>query len=606
MPCGMPLCPPTIVLFIWFLVSGCRHHQTEQVFIPIPSETPFYSETDQVCRELLAGISRSREYSAGSELLPDGFNLAQNTTFRPGFLTGLSCISTFEATGDSTFLFIAQHTAQELGHWLPPSGILPELTISNGRATSDSAVIFVGTQANVLSLVSMVSTHDRTYSPLVHRLAQGVLKHCIDSRTGVAFQNIESPDGSPHRSSETGMEAQLGSCSCFVAEALALASEATGDSTYLEAAVRILNSIWAKRNKETGLLSEVWDLEKDSAGTLLYPGSMFRFDDMGGAYLRALRCVYDIGADKGLLQIAREYTSALLVGTWDKNIAGGAFRYLNHVDGSEADPQLETMYGLFIGTLLSNMGMIGDPDLRTRVLGRCKAHADHVLLSGFGLKHFMVPHNLSEGGAYTNEHNDSQLAYAALQFPYGLAQLSHASNDPVYWQLARQLYDTLLERHVIRDTLIAPPGYIDMVETTPPFSPEQDYYSPGWCREMLFAPAYMLYASIRPGPGVTIDWYCDGQPIVLGLVNGAMHWDLSKVSINKETRTLRFTTASYSAAGTVDLGELGLGEIATASMDNGTSVEHHGTIVQVLDGDHRYLVSFMQPPASLADRSARP
>ncbi|MBP8822071.1 MAG: hypothetical protein KBH07_00335 [Flavobacteriales bacterium] len=596
MPCGKLSYLTAFSLFILFLTSGCRHHSTEQVIFPIPSETAFYSETDQVCRELLAGIRRLRTQSADLQLLPDGFDLARNTAFRPGFLTGLSCISTFEATGDSAFLFIAQRTAHELGHWLPPSGILPELTVSNGLVSSDSAVVFVGTQANVLSLVSMVSTHDSTCIPLVHRLAQGVLNHCLDARTGVAYQNIESPDGAPHRSSETGLEAQLGSSSCFVAEALALASEATGDPSYVEAAVRILKSIWAKRNKQTGLVSEVWDLEKDSVGTRLYPGSMFRFDDMGGAYLRALHCVYNISADKDLLQIAREYTSALLNGIWDENIAGGAFRYLNHVDGSESDPQLETMYGLFIGTLLSNREMIGDPDLSERVLDLCKAHADHVLLSGYGLKHFMVPHNLSEGGEYSNEHNDSQLAYAALQFPYGLAQLSHAANDPVYGLLARQLYDTLLERHVIRDTLIAPPGYIDMVETTPPFSPEKDYYSFGWCREMLFAPAYMLYASIRPGPGVAIDWYHDGQPIVLGLVNGAMHWDPTKVSINKETRTLHFTTTSYSAAGTVDLGELGLGEIATVSIDNSTSAEHNGTTIRVLQGGHGYLVSYFQPP----------
>ncbi|MGV9012720.1 MAG: glycoside hydrolase family 47 protein [Flavobacteriales bacterium] len=567
------------------------------MIFPTPSKTAFYSEANVVCKELLAGINRLRAHSNDPQLLPDGFDLARNKAFRPGFLTGLSCISTFEATGDSAFLFIAQRTAHELGHWLPPSGILPELTVTNELVSSHSAVVFVGTQANVLSLVSMVSMHDSTCIQLVHRLAQGVLNHCLDARTGVAYQNIESPDGTPHRSSETGMEAQLGSSSCFVAEALALASEATGDPTYVEAAVRVLNSIWAKRNKQTGLVSEVWDLDKDSVGTHLYPGNMFRFDDMGGAYLRALRCVYDISADKDLLQIAREYTSALLDGVWDKNIAGGAFRYLNHVDGSESDPQLETMYGLFIGTLLSNTEMIGDPDLGKRVLDRCKAHADHVLLSGYGLKHFMVPHNLSEGGQYTNAHNDSQLAYAALQFPYGLAQLSHAANDPVYWQLARQLYDTLLERHVIRDTLIAPPGYIDMVETTPPFLPEKDYYSFGWCREMLFAPAYMLYASIRPGPGVDIDWYHDGQPIVLGLDNGAMHWDPSKVSINKEAHTLHFTTATYSATGTVDLGELGLGEIATVSTDDGTSVEHKGMRIRVLQGNHGYQVSFLHPPA---------
>jgi hypothetical protein len=558
-----------------------------------------YLRAHEITDVLRSGLSLLRDTLDGAEILHDGFNLEHGRKARPGFQAGLSQFSLFMATGDSSWLFHAIGAAKELEALLPPSGIIPVVADRSDTLMTASEPVFVGIQANILSMVAASSLVDPELRGLTVRLADGLLL-CRDPTTGLFHETVLSPEGVPVSDPVTGMEAQLGSVSCFAIQALVMASMATMDTSYAAYAREALYAVWRRRSPATGMVSEAWDIRADRPGSRLYPEAKFRFDDMGGAFLRAAMMVQHYYQDEGTAAMMKRYAQDLIARTWDERIGGGGFRYLSSVDGSRDEAQVETMYGLFIGTLIRVGWQLHDPALNALIKERSRAHVNNVMLSGYGLKHFMVPHNLSEGGAYTNTSNDSQLGYAALQFPYGLAQLSSVTHDRRYLMLSEQLYDTLLYRHRIREAPGVPPGYIDKVETQPPFGPEKDYYSYGWCKEFLFAPAYLLFASMEPSPGAHVDWYQGGPPIVLGLINGMPLWSMDRFRFSAAERTLRVNVNADSSTCTLGLNGLGFVGIREVHKDGGPYARFEGNTLRLDAGMHQYDLVFEGQPSGSA------
>ncbi len=518
--------------------------------------------------------------------LSDGYSIDQAAYYSGGFLVGLSAFSTYQAIGDTSFLNIARCTAQRLDGLVPTSGVVPILTVK-GVVDTTASVIPMTTQVNVLAMCSELALFDTSFVPLVRKLAHGVLGG-LDEHTGLLCVELPLRSNVP-RTAETS----LGAVGAFGAQALARASFVTGDTLFRSTSEKILSEIWNRRNKKNDMIGETWDLVTDSAGKVAYPGRMFRFDDMGGAYLRALMTALDVHPSHELQEILVQYERGLIDAIWDTRIASdGGFRYLTDPKGEEQAAEVETMYGLFIATLLRTLPYIPDAELRRSVIDRCRIHANGVFLTEYGLKHFMIPHNLAEGGGYNNELNDSQLGYAVLQYPLGMCALAHVTDEPSYAKATKAVIDTLLVRHRLADAEGVPPGYASMIETQPPFGRETSYYSSNWCREFLFLPAYLLFASIEPSRSVQVDWGNGTIPNVYGLCNSPPFWDLHKVNYDRSAKRLTITTSTGSGLGLIRLDELGHESIARVIKDGADGRAYEGNTLACEAGAHRYEVFF--------------
>ncbi len=278
---------------------------------------------------------------------------------------------------------------------------------------------------------------------------------------------------------------------------------------------------------------------------------------------------------------------------WDKNIAEGGFRYITSIEDGNGLSELETMYGLFIGTMLRCSKYFSDIELKNEILDKCKKHTDNVFLTDYGVKHSMIPHNLSAGGKKSSKSNDSQLGYAVLQFPYGMQLLSLMTDNDIYRERCFQIIDTLIARHEIGDNINSPKGYVNILETSPPFGFENDYYSPTWCYEFMFLPSYLLYASVQPSEGVQINWKDDNEPNVYWLCGGMPYWDLKNVKFDYLKKLFFCEVTSENNNGTIKFEDLGFKGIKDVKCDKKPYFEFDENTLELLQGKHFYEIIFL-------------
>lgn len=240
----------------------------------------------------------------------------------------------FYSTGDEKYLKIAKETADLLDSLLPKTNLVPQYYIRPLSIRKNSTTV-IGTsgQTNVVEYVSHLALLDSSYIELTRRLANGLMQFCINKENNLAYNVVSTNNGDLIKSESFGFESHLGAVSSSVVEALITAYKATNDNNYKNQAIATLKSIWSKRNRENNLIPETRDIVNDTIGTRLYPNGRFRYDDFGGAYIRALTLTYQYTQDKELLKIMEVYTRTLIDNIWDKRINGGAFRYLTNLDG---------------------------------------------------------------------------------------------------------------------------------------------------------------------------------------------------------------------------------------------------------------------------------
>lgn len=553
-----------------------------------------FSRAIEVADRTYEGIIFLKVKSDSVYVIRNGFDFKNNSIGQISFNIGLSCISMYYATGVEKFLDVAKKTADLLNRKLPQTGLIPEIEWkdSNIVLANDSVTFMSPTQATLLEFVCHLAKIDSSYDQLVVKLSDGIINYGLNSKSGQVYQAVNTYSGLAIHFPEIGYESQLGSVSSNVAQALLTAYDVTKNVSYKQTALRILKSIWERRNINTNLIPETWDIVKDSVGLKMYPYGDFRFDDMGGAYLRALMPAYSLTGDKEILSIINLYTASLLKYVWDERIAGGGFRYFTSTVSGKGSEQLETMYGLFIGTMLRCSKYLSDENLKQDILMKCQEHADHIFMTNYGVKNFMIPHSLSEDGKYSQKTNDSQLGYAVLQFPYGMQLLSTMTGDNNYRERCFQIVDTMIERYAIGDNIHSPKGYVNILETKPPFGFEIDYSSPKWCYMFEFLPSYLLYSSVQPSQGVQINWQDENEPNVYFLVEGMPYWDLNKVKFDFEQKTFFCEVNSKEENGYVKFDDLGFSGIKTVSCDDVFFNKFQGNKLEVRKGKHFYKIFF--------------
>lgn len=504
------------------------------------------------------------------------------------FNLGLSAISAYMSTGDEKFLKIAENTADLLSSVLPKNGIVPCYKFSIHK-NIDNNVINTGTggQATKLEYVSFLARINSKYIPLMNELANGLMKYGINKRNNLAWFKINSEDGTPVRSQSYGYESGLGSQSVTCAEALLSAYETSpSNEEYKEKALDILKAVWKCRNKKTNLISEVYDVKGNKVGSKLYPYKDFRYDDMGGAYIRGLSMAYSITKDSDIRNIALKYIPALIDGVWDTTINGGAFRYLTTTNGESQLNTVETMHGLFIATLL-NANEIFYNGANSNIIEKCSLNADHTIVDGFSLKNGMEPHQVNKYGECQNKSSDSQLGYAVIQYPYGYEKLSQVTGDDKYRQADNGIFKILLERHKKGNNKTSPQGFINIVETSPPYGFEENYSSPILMFEEMYIPSYLLYNSIHQSKNVKIDWYNGYGPNVFSLVSDMPFWDINNVSFKNDELVLSKVTGK----GSLDLSDMGF-SIKYVKKDNSEYKNYKGSKIYTESGTHKYVIGF--------------
>ncbi len=366
------------------------------------------------------------------KIIRSGFNYL-NTHFGNtiSFDIGLASLSLYYATGETKYLEQAKETAALLDSLVLKNGLIPEYYLN--KKVNPNSILYPGTwgQSNTLCFICALSEIDSSYKTLCKKLADGLLTYGLNHKNNLAYFQVYAISGQPYNSKEFGYESQLGSSSCAISQSLLFVYKLfPTEKKYLNESLKILKSIWNLRDRETNLISECYDVYNNKKAERLYPANQFRYDDMGGSYIRALTFAYQISGDKEIQAILNQYIEALLKYTWDERLGGGAFRYLSDVTG-HGTPQVETMYGLFIASLIESSQYVNN-NIKKVIIEKCSEHADNIYLTDFGVKNFMIPHNISQDGRYTAKTNDSQLAYAVIQFPLGMSLLTQATNNYNY------------------------------------------------------------------------------------------------------------------------------------------------------------------------------
>lgn len=522
------------------------------------------------------GISQQYNYQTKSTI--DDRYLAMN----------LSLISSFLATGDTKYIDYVRKTSDYLNTILPTTGLVPAIPAKDGIKSDSTTYLGGEGQLQAVQAIAFLAQEDKKYLPLMHKLTDALITYGINSSNNLTWYQVNTLTGKESPTIGSSYETQLGqNCSIF-AQSLLIAYETDPSKLqYKQKALDILKAIWNCRDKSNNLIPEVWDVKQNKPGKNLYPYSDFRYDDMGGAYLRALTLAYQITKDNEILEILKTYSNSLINAIWDKNFNGGAFRYLTHLDGTPSAETIETMYGLFIGTLLETEQLLGQP--KGILYQRSIEHANNIFISGFGLKNNMVPHQLNgQTGGYWGNNSDSQLNYAIIQFPFGMELLSQESGKSIYRLTSNRVINAFLDHSKVGDNVKEPQGYVDITETQSPYGFELDYGVPKYMSQIFYLPIYMLFNSIHPSAGVKINWQ-NGMPIgVLGLASNMPFFDRRLVNIDVKNKSICFSEVT--GAGSIDLGDLGFGSIKKVIVDNHDIDFFTESKITTLNGTHSYQV----------------
>lgn len=517
------------------------------------------------------------------------YNYQTKSTMDDKYLgMNFSLMSSFLATGDSKYLDHVRKTSDYLSTILPSTGLVPDIP-KKDSIKSDSTTYLGGEgQLQAVQVVAFLAREDKRYLPLMHKLTDALITYGINADNNLTWYQVNTLTGKESPTIGSTYETQLGqNCSSF-AQSLLIAYETDPSKLqYKQKALDILKAIWECRDKSNNLIPEVWDVKLNKSGKDLYPYSDFRYDDMGGAYVRALTLAYQVTKDTEILEILKTYSASLVNAIWDKNFNGGGFRYLTHLDGTPSAQTIETMYGLFIGTLLEAEQVLDQP--KGILYQRSVEHANNIFVSGFGLKNDMVPHQLNgQTGGYWGSNSDSQLNYAVIQFPFGMELLSQEAGNSIYRLTSNRVINAFLNHSKVGDNVNEPQGYVDITETQPPYGFELDYGVPKYMSQIFYLPTYILFNSIHPSTGVTIDWQ-NGLPIgVLGLASNMPFFDRNLVNVDVNNKTIHFSKVT--GAGIVDLGNMGFGTIKRVIVDGHDSGLFTETKITTLNGTHSYQV----------------
>lgn len=492
------------------------------------------------------------------------------------YIDYLKFISSYMATGDEKYLEIAKEGAEYVKLNTSNLGLIGENLVSNSS-----------NQASTLFMISYLAMIDNSYIDLMESLANSIINNYINDENNLVWSKVNSETGIAIDNENYGYESQFSHSSLKCAQGLLLAYKCMPEKIeYRNKAMDIIYSIWERRDKNTNLISESWDVLNDQPGIRLYPYNDFRYDDMGGVYLRTLMLAYNITNDDKLIDIMNVYAPSLVNGIWDTTINGGGFRYLNTIEGETSSvPMVETMYGLFTATLIEVSELIEDDE----ILKKCIENADNILISGFGLKNNMVPHAIDNLGNYLNEGSDSQLGYSIIQFPLGYNMLSNITGNNEYREKTNTIINTFLERHKVKEGDI-PTGYVDIVETKSPYQIEENYSEAQWMSQIAYLPFYLLYNSIQTTGEVKISWEYKIQPNVLGLASDIPIWDTNLVNMNLNDKTLKLNEVT--GKGIINLESMGLGKISYVLIDGKKYNKFTENKIATKEGSHSYEIKW--------------
>ncbi|KLU66412.1 hypothetical protein DEAC_c18110 [Desulfosporosinus acididurans] len=504
------------------------------------------------------------------------------------FDTSFSLMATFQATGDLKYLDVVKRNADYLSTILPSTGLIPTFPNKGEISTNPNTYLGGKGQLQAVQTVAFLAHEDKKYLPLMYKLTNALITYGINPSNNLTWYQVNTLSGKEAFTIGTSYETQLGQNCSNCAQSLLIAYKTDPSKLqYKQKALDILKAVWKCRDKSNNLIPEVWDVKINKPGKNLYPYSDFRYDDMGGAYIRALTLAYQVTKDKDIIEILNTYSSSLVEHIWDKNFNGGGFRYMTHLDGTPSAQTVETMYGLFIGTLLEAEKVLDQP--KGILYQSSLEHANNIFVSGFGLKNNMVPHQLNgQTGEYWGSDSTSQLNYAAIQFPLGMELLSQESGNSIYRLISNRVINKFLDHSKVGDNINEPNGYVDITETQPPYGFDLKYGSPSYMAQIFYLPTYILFNSIHPSAGVSIDWQNDLPIGVFGLVSNMPFFDRDLVDVNVNAKTICFSKVTGS--GTIDLGDMGFGYIKKVMLDNQNYNFFTKTKIITLSGTHRYQV----------------
>lgn len=584
------------LLFILFIISVyivSFHSKIKSKLIMNKENTEYnhtitYRDGVEAADYSFEGLKSFLDMKTGVPVQPFNYNTKTNGEYLD-FVTGLSTISAYMATGDEKYIRVARSTANFLNSNLSERNLVPVYSYIKDRKVDGGKLLCgSGGQATVLEFTAYLANYDPTYMSLMHKLAIGLMENCINPSNNLCWFQVNCTTGKPIKSEEFGYESQLGSQSISCAQALLAAYEADKSKIeYKEKAISILLAVWNTRDRKTNLISETWDISNNKVGRKLYPYECFRYDDMCGSYIRGLSMAYLITKDIRIEQVAKQYIDSVIKYTFDTTINGGAFRYLTDTKGNSKANCIETMHGLFISTLLQANYVFYEGKNKV-IVEKCTLSAEHTIGSNIGIKNGMCPHAVSNNGEYLYKHNDSQLGYSILQYPFGYSLLSQVTKNSKYRAISNEVYRMFLLRHKIRDNVPVPKGYLNIVETTEPYGIEKDYLSPQWMYQAMYVPAYLLYNSIQVSEGVRIYWYHQYPPSVFGLVNDMPFWNIENVNVIKN----RIILNKVDGKGTIDLNDLGY-DLKDVYIDGKRNTKALiGNKIETQEGIHKYEIIY--------------
>lgn len=508
-----------------------------------------------------------------------------------GWETGFAPISLYMATGEEKYLELPSRTADFLEQVMKDTNLIPDYQLNDKTVEPCDVIMGDNGQTKILEYVAYLAKYNKKYLPLMNRLAKGVIDHGINLANDLAWYAVDSDTGEPVENQAFGYEAHLGGNTSCTAEALLAAYETDhSKAIYLQEAEKMLLAVWNCRNSKTGLIPESWDTMNNKVGSKLYPYSDFRYDDMGGVYIRSLILAYKLSGKNEFKEILNSYTPNLVNHIWNKNIDGGAFRYLNPSGGGPQDYiGLETMHGLFTATLLQALPYLKS-DKERYVLNKVITNADHVMLDEFGIRNGLIPHQINYDGNYVNSKSDSELCYSVIQYPFGYEYLSQITGNNAYREKDNKCLRVLIDKASTGDDETSPEGILSVIETTPPYSYENEYGSPDWMVQALYFPAYLLYNSIHPSKGVSISWHHDNQPSVFGLLTDMPYWDTNNVKLDVKNKKLLLSQVT--GKGIVDLTDLQFGNIEEVKEDGNRKNLFNAEVLYTEEGTHSYEIQF--------------
>ena len=116
----------SILIGIRYIYFSPKVYENEKIIV---HRGHMFSRAIEVADRMYEGIDFLTMKNDSSYAIKNGFDYKGNSAGQVSFDIGLSCISLYYAIGDEKYLTVAKKTADLLDKMLPPTGLIPNLSL---------------------------------------------------------------------------------------------------------------------------------------------------------------------------------------------------------------------------------------------------------------------------------------------------------------------------------------------------------------------------------------------------------------------------------------------------------------------------------------------